>query len=378
MPEGLIPTLKEIRVKSDQLFLDPNNPRLISRHEDRRDPSTAITLAPETQRRMEDGHKVDELKKSIRENGWIPVDYVFVRRIAGEAAERYLVLEGNRRVTAIRGLLEDEALDSNLRESLETISVMEVVDELPEYELKRKISYLLGVRHHGALVKWSPFAQAKNIYLRYVEVLQSAVGFVWDEKVGTQVANALSLPLDDVRKRLQVYVAMQQIAAHPKVTEAKARDPATGMKDSYYSVVSEVANNSTRYGEYLPIDPTSFLFDQVATEKMINLCHFDKPNRKDAPISNPQEWRKLHQILTDDDPEKRRVNTLRVEIDKDKPSDVWAERASELRQLQWDKWLEQVDGVLRRVTLDDLESAGAKEVTTRLNDLLLKLSHRAP
>nr|BDD46378.1 hypothetical protein 7 [Halieaceae bacterium] len=375
MSNDLIPELKEIPVRAEHLFLDPNNPRFITKDDDRRDPSTAITHAAETQRRMEDGYKVDELKKSIRENGWIPVDYIFVQRVPGESAERYLVLEGNRRVTAIRGLLEEEDLDDSLRKSIETISVMEVIDDLPEAELKRKISYLLGVRHHGALKKWSPFAQAQNIYRRYLEVMGEAE-FLWEESVASHVANALSLTLDEVRKRLQVYVAMQQLASHPQVIEGERNDARAGMKDRYYSVISEVANNAKRYASYIPIDQSTFTFEDAAADKMVSLCHFDKAGRVAAPINNPQQWRKLIQILNDEDREKSRFNIERVEVNKERPSDVWAERAAELKQLQWDKWLLKTDGVLRRVTLDDLDGDGAKDAAKRLESLLDELSHQ--
>jgi hypothetical protein len=370
---SLIPKLREIKVRADQLFLDPNNPRLISQKRDRRPPSTAVTHAAETRQRMESRYKVDELKKSIRENGWIPVDYIFVKQIPGEAKGRYLVLEGNRRVTALRGLLDETELTEELRESLKEISVMEVIDDLPDDELNKKISYLLGVRHHGALVKWSPFAQAKNIYSRYQEVL-GAETFLWKEEVAGHVANALSIPVDEVRKRLQVYVAMQQLSLHPVVAQAKASNARAGMQDHYYSVVAEIANNASRYGKHFPVNPESYQFEEATASRMINLCHFDKPNRDGAPINNPQQWRKLEQILADPDPEKRRINLARVEVNKEKPSDVWAERASELRQLQWDQWLQKVDSVLRKVTIDDIDSAGAGNVVARLNTLVAQLS----
>jgi hypothetical protein len=322
---------------------------------------------------MESRYKVDELKTSIRENGWIPVDYIFVKQIPGEAKGRYLVLEGNRRVTALRGLLDEKELSEELRRSLGEISVMEVIDDIPEDELNKKISYLLGVRHHGALVKWSPFAQAKNIYSRYQEVLGSEK-FLWKEEVAEHVANALSIPVDEVRKRLQVYVAMQQLSLHPVVAQAKSSNSRAGMQDHYYSVVAEIANNTSRYGRYFPVHPENYQFDETTATRMVNLCHFDKPNRDGAPINNPQQWRKLEQILSDPDPEKRRINLDRVEVNKEKPSDVWAERASELRQLQWDQWLQKVDSVLRKVTIDDIDSAGAGNVVVRLNALVAQLS----
>ena len=66
-----------------------------------------------------------------------------------------------------------------------------------------------------------------------------------------------------------------------------------------------------------------------------------------------------------------------VEVDKEKPSIVWAERSVELQKIQWDKWLRKVTTVLSRVNLgDDLISDDAKQVTQRLIKLIDTLNDR--
>lgn len=367
MNDDLIPKLKEITVDPFKLILDPNNPRLITKDDDRRDPDSAIDFSPETQKRMSHAnYKIDEIKKSIRENGWLPVDYIFVRKIGDTG--RYLVLEGNRRVTAIRSLLEDDDTDlsEGLRTSLEQIQVMEIVDDLPEDQIRKKITYLLGVRHHGALKKWTPFAQAENIYQRYMEELSEA-SFSWNADVAEQVANALSIDATkDVKERLRVYVAMKQLADTEVLKQAVEADPKAGMKDRYYSVCQEVTSNPKKYGSYIKQDQGDFQLDDEAVDRMINLCHFDQPSRRDAPISNPQEWRKLKEILNDSNEIEREKNLQRIEVDKEKPSDVWAERSVQLQKLQWDQWLNKVHTILKRVTFDDLDAQGAPAVAKRL------------
>ena len=52
-------------------------------------------------------------------------------------------------------------------------------------------------------------------------------------------------------------------------------------------------------------------------------------------------------------------------IDKIKPSVAWAKRAAELQTLQWDKWLNKVNSVIREVKIgDDLTSDAAKDALT--------------
>ncbi len=376
MEDNLIPELQEIYVDPNKLILDPNNPRLITKDDDLRDPDSAVDLVVETTERMKNGDfRIDEIKKSITENGWLPIDYIFVRKMKKE--ERYLVLEGNRRVTAVRSLLGEEGLNPKLRDSLSQIQVMEVVDDLPEKEIRKKISYLLGVRHHGALKKWSPFAQAHNIYKRYMEVLRErhkTDEFVWSEEIAQHIAGALSIKVDEVHRRLRVYMAMKQLSDSEAMKNSE--DPEAKMKDHYYSVCDEVVSNPKRYSSYISQDQEDFTLDNDSVDRMINLCHFDKPSRQGAPISNPQEWRKLKEILEDEDPDKRKEMLYRVEVDKEKPSDVWAERSSELQKIQWDGWLREVHSRLKQVTMDDIDAEGAVEVTGRLAEVLSMLMER--
>ncbi len=372
----LAPKLKPIKVSPEKLILDPNNPRLISRDEDRRVESEAIDLLDQTinQMRQKD-FKVYEIENSIKQNGWVPVDFIFVKKLDNQG--RYLVLEGNRRVTAIRNLRNDDNTNLDLKKSLNLIEVMEITDNLPKEQLRKKIMYLLGVRHHGSLKPWTPFAQAHNIYLRYLELSESSGdGFKWNKKVGQHIADALSVDLKDVFKRLKVYKAMEQIGNSEEIM--KSEDNGGGIKDRYYSVISEVLVQQKPFlKEYIHQDQKSFLLDDVSLGRIINLCHFEYKKRNGSPINEPSEWRSLEKILADKDEEKRTKMLQQVEEDKTQPSIVWAKRSVELQKLQWDKWLNKVNTVLSRVNLgDDLQSTEAEIVTKRLLSLLDDLGKR--
>jgi hypothetical protein len=365
----LVPKLKEITVAPEKLILDPNNPRLITKDEDRKSAEAAIDLMPETMDRMRDERNhISEIERSIKRNGWLPVDYIFVRKFDDHG--RYVVLEGNRRVTAIRGLLNDPELDSTLREQLQEIPVMEITDDLPDADIQRKITYLLGVRHHGSLKKWSPFAQAYNIRKRYKELCGEDI-FVWNAELGKQIAEALSIDEKEVKNRLQVYCAMEQVGNSEVV---KASEPeGGGMKDRYYSVVSEVVLKPKKFEGYIEQDQETFLLDDESVARMVNLCHFDKKARQGSPINKPQEWRKLENILTEEDDTRREEMLAKVEIDKEKPSDVWADRATELQALQWDQWLLKVLSIIKQVTIDDLDAEGAADAASALCELIASL-----
>ena len=379
MPEHLAPKLKPLSVKYDRLVLDANNPRFITRKEDQiaeqhflEQDLAQITvgkLFPEDK----DYYKIEELASSIRQNGWLPVDYIFVRKLA-EHDKYYVVLEGNRRVAAIRKLMKDPSSDTSLKGSLETIEVMEVLDSGSAEELQKKITYLLGVRHHGSLKKWTPFAQAHNIFTRYLEAAhQTAETFEWHENIGQEVADTLSIQLEEVQDRLRVYRVMSQVGKTPEV-----KDSPGGIEDRYYSICAEpLLSPRKKLGKYISQNPTTFLLSEEGVLRMNNLCHFNIPNREHAPLHNPQEWRYLDKILSDDNEEKRDANLKLVEKEKQHPSDVWAARAMELFKLTWSKWLFQVASILKTVSLgDDFSTNKAKETTARLVTMITELDKR--
>ena len=89
-----------------RLYLDPNNYRLVDNPEHRPVAPEAV-FNPDVQRRTIRfvlGHlqeNVRDLIASIKENGWLDIDPILVERRDGN---RYLVIEGNRRVATLKHL----------------------------------------------------------------------------------------------------------------------------------------------------------------------------------------------------------------------------------------------------------------------------------
>lgn len=385
----LLPKLKPIKVDPQKLYLDPNNPRFITREEDRIDEKRFLDadIIDKTRKKMcgdKDEYNIEIIRKSILKNGWQPVDFIFVRRFADDA-DRFVVLEGNRRIVAVKELLGSSETPQELRHQLSAIEVMEIVDKIDkrrpaksERELHKKISYLLGVRHHGSLKTWSPFAQAANIYMKYLANSgQSDDTFEWNDKTAKDISQTLSMKAKDVRERVQVFRAMKQIGEMSQVKESEngEGDDRGGIKDRYYSVCKEVLlTRSAGLKNFISQDPTDFSLDNRSLERIVSLCHFHKRNRMGSPITNPQQWRFLGKILDDDDEEKRATNLERVQIGKEKPEDVWAEREAELQRPEWGRWLGDVTRIFQGLTLAHLEiNDDSTEVMSRLTSLLSEL-----
>lgn len=387
---SLAPELKKISVDVDKLLLDPNNPRLFSREEERvplekvMEPgvqdSTLKKLFPKNDK---DRFKVDELVDSIRANRYVPEagGYIFVRKLA--EADYYLVLEGNRRLVALRELLGDSeklAKESpELLSTLKTIDVLEIIDDIPEAKLQEKIAYLLGTCHHGSHKNWSPFARAKGIFERYLEVSdQNNDDFSYEKNHGESVASLLSIQEKEVSERLQVFRAMSQLAQDDRMKK-KING---GIIDRYYSLVlGAIKTSSKPLREYIPRDPNTLELMPDAIERMINLCNFDGTRDRKSPrevgeadqppaMINPKQWGFLGKILADEDEVEKAKNLELVEVHHQPPEEVWARRHAALTKMTWPKWLEQVLGILTPVSMGtDFDDEGARECIKELEQL---------
>lgn len=393
---SLAPKLRKISVSTKKLLLDPNNPRLFTSEEERVPPNDIPDpgVQEDTRARLRtrnDKFRIDELIESIRTNSYVPEagGYIFVRSLAG--TDYYLVLEGNRRVISLRELLVKKAeLDSAVASSIEKIDVLELIDDIPESQIQAKISYLLGTCHHGSHKDWSPFAQARGIYERYLEQTgQDKETFKYEKDEGEKIASLLSITEKEVRERLTVFRAMAQLAGDDRMKSSQNGN----IISSYYSLIgAAVFNPPKNIKTYIPKDPDRFILEPEAIDKLINLCNFDgtkfryrtdKEGRliKDEngravppPMRNVKQWGYLEKILGDEDVDARAKNLQLVEEEHQSPEEVWARRRAELTEMTWKRWLQEVRGILSGVRMeDDFDSSEAREVVNDLHAVITSL-----
>lgn len=94
--------LEVISTEIDNIFLDPNNPRFWEDSSSRIVPDSKI-MDDKTQLRAFESMQsfgIDDLYANILRNGFLPLDRIVVREIKCEAG-KYVVVEGNRRLTAL-------------------------------------------------------------------------------------------------------------------------------------------------------------------------------------------------------------------------------------------------------------------------------------
>jgi len=368
-------SLRKIDVPLQKLLLDPNNPRFLEDHAEPvpeaewADGGIQVTA---TDRMQQQQYKIDQLKKSIRTNGWQPVDMIFVKEVK-EIPGTYVVLEGNRRVTALRDLSSKNELPPEVKSSVDPLPVLEILDSGDLEQTKAQISYLLGVRHHGSLKTWGPFAQAHDLYERYLTLGEmDDESFVWREDIAKLISNQLSLDVSRIKERIRVYRVMKQLNEVPKIHEV-------GVLPRYYSLIKDaLPTTKSPLNSYLKQDPTSFRVEPLALERLDSLCHFSTKGRNGAPISSPDEWRPLSKILSDTDEGRKEKMLADVTARKLSPTVVFAERQAELKQPRWDVWLQELTGLMSRLQIAnvDTDDAEAQAVVSRLVELMNALDAR--
>lgn len=151
--------LTPIELSIDQIYLDPNNPRFVDDNwltilDERIDQENVQTEAQEKMIRF---HDVDKLRMNMEINGFLPIDKVIVREFK---PEKFVVLEGNRRVSAAKLIVELEnkgvAINASVMDSIRTINCL-----LYTGTNNQAAWIFQGLRHITGIKPWSAYNKAK-------------------------------------------------------------------------------------------------------------------------------------------------------------------------------------------------------------------------
>lgn len=299
--------LRSITITPVDLLLDPNNPRLIQdlnfgeRIDDvdvQSSQQGIKRLFIERSRAQHDEFTdITDLYNSMIRIGYVGIDRIVVRELFGQ--DKYLVIEGNRRLATIKLIqdranakeLEGEDLESykKVRESFEQLNVLLLKTQgLSQEEIDDRVSVILGLRHFGSVLDWKPISRAFNAYQNYMEADPPLAKFVFENKRVIDVAGRLSVSRTQVKKALQTYIVYRQLS-----------ELDSAVKDEYYSLI-EAGISLSRFA-YLKQDPSTFQLDDSSLSKLADLCQFDR--RKDGKgagtliIPEPKKFNVLARIL---------------------------------------------------------------------------------
>lgn len=172
--ESLSSFLTPIELNLDQLLLDPNNPRFSELGEE-------LNSIPEnrfaeekiqsiTKEKMKSAiFDVSELKDTIKTVGFLPMDRIVVRKWIGKANDdvaRYVVIEGNRRVTALKWLIDlhDNGKETFSEAQLNNLTHLHAL--LLDISVAPETASLIlpGLRHVSGVKEWGPYQKAKAVH----------------------------------------------------------------------------------------------------------------------------------------------------------------------------------------------------------------------
>lgn len=302
--------IKEIQIQIDELLLDPNNPRLMSdlnriekvEDKDLDNESEQERLLQnfklrESARGDEEFTDIKDLYDSMSLIGYVPIDRIVVRKI--ENSDKYLVIEGNRRVATMKRILRELAHNAesgkksefdNHRDSFQSFNcILLNTSGKTEKEIADNITKVLGLRHHGSLKEWDPLPSAYDIYKQYRELTSDEDEFQWDNKTASNVAKKLSITLPKVRESLRTYIAFKQLDALFKV------------RTKHYSLIQAAVTNTSLKSHLITIDDGTFKLDEVSLQKMNKICQFEEREElenSEKIIPDPKTFSKLGRIYS--------------------------------------------------------------------------------
>lgn len=144
----------------ERIFLDPNNPRFTSKNwnniSDEHISEEAIQEI--TKQRLIQEFSIYKLVDNIKINGFLPIDRIIVKKFADD---KYVVLEGNRRICAAKVIMENykkdnEYVSDDVIESLKNISCLVYTgsEEQPAWVFQ-------GLRHIIGIQEWPAYNKAR-------------------------------------------------------------------------------------------------------------------------------------------------------------------------------------------------------------------------
>lgn len=281
--------LKEEKVGPAQLYLDPNNPRyadisntLIKIPAERIADETVQAKALE--RMLDDKFEVKQLKDSIHDIGFLTVDRLVVTPLP--LPGKYLVVEGNRRLAAIKSLLQDEAsgevqLDTKVKETLSSLPVAVIsADEQDQRDYIARV--MQGVRHLAGIKPWGPYQQGMIVAL-----------MLDDGRELSEVCDTLGLTSRRANQLRRAYYAMQQMKQDEDFGEY--------VKPSFFSYFDEVFK-AAKVRDWLGWDDDKNIFTNTENRKQfyIWIVGEDVNGEQQAPkIVDPKEVRDLRDLMED-------------------------------------------------------------------------------
>jgi hypothetical protein len=148
-----------------KLLLDPNNYRFFDRKKFKKKAATRFhedSVQRATLDSLEQSYQLDELKHSILTNGYVPMERIIVVQYPTRSGF-FVVVEGNRRVAALKSILKEEQDGILVLTTTQRASFSEIpcaVLKSSGFSLKHAERVIMGIRHIAGPKGWGAYQQA--------------------------------------------------------------------------------------------------------------------------------------------------------------------------------------------------------------------------
>ena len=301
-----------IHVDLDDLYLDPNNPRLGEIGPGYEDPTHLFRddVQEFLMEQIESGeHGVNDLTDTILKKGWVPTDSIWVWEHPN-AKGKFLVVEGNRRICTLKKIMGDmlPRLDSDVKkvgankraikrleaqlelinklgQQIAKIEVKPLATEDP-MQLKSDLLELLSVRHINGAREWATVAADTWLLRTYTGQYETKHGsnanLTWDEDLIDKLATDASLTKLACKQKLLSASWNDQFrsefSSRLPNNEKGERDD---FKDSDYYLFELISKNAVFRDDILKCSPEMTEMTPTASEALFEWV-FKKPSHKSA------------------------------------------------------------------------------------------------
>lgn len=283
--------LRMIEVSPSALLLDPRNPRIVLTSDEDMEYEAKELASKEVQDYIfsivdRKEFNVKKLIDGIINDGFLDKgNRIMVKKVDGTG--RYLVIEGNRRLTAIRHILHDgRKLEPHVEMSLQRVRVDELVmtgrGGFSEEQIELK---LLGMIHLNGPLEWGAMERAHYIYRYYMQQLvQYGIESFWYySDHAAEAAKFFNMSTLEVRKQLAIYRVYLQLK--------EERYP---VQLSHFSLIDLAVRTRQVNNEFFELDGDQLEFSEHGLKKFADLCI-----EEDRLISNPADFKALARTVKD-------------------------------------------------------------------------------
>lgn len=342
--------LTVIEVSPDQLLLDPNNPRIIIDVE-RKQEFTEQELASSSVQDYilsvinKEEYHIADLIRGMKASGFLRgLSDIIVQAVPH--TNKYLVLEGNRRTTALKFLLtQKNTLNPQVLRTLNDIPVKEFTFSSGNgFTQEEVIDILLGTIHITGPLGWGALEKAHYIYKSYIrDIAKNSPdfsGFRYDRNCAGEVATLFNLSTKAVRKMIQVYRVYQQL-----------KENGYQVQPHHFTLIDLAVGDRELSSRYFCLDDDAFHFSKTGLERINTLCI-----NENKPINNPKDFRVFAKIFKHGTP----YEVSRVESNSEPVQDILSKLNGRLGDRAFLARLESVKDQLKDLCPTDYRGVNAE------------------